>query len=849
MDNENCTIVVKFGSNCTVGIWRNNKVEIILNENESVIPSIISFTKKDILIGKTAKFLMNSNPKNTIYGINQLIGERFDDPKIQKFIKNVPFKVEKDSNSNKPIIIIEKENKTLNFLPEELYSIILEKLKENAEKYLKINIKNIIITVPANFSLNQRESIKKAVELAKLNLIEIMNEPIFACIAYGLEKLNKENHILVFHMGSSKLNVSILNVKDNSFRIRTSIYDENLGGDSYDNEFVKYCIKKLKEKINVDINKFPKERRYKILIKLKEKCERQRILLSTSENIPFEFNNFIEGKNLYFSIERKNFENICKNLFDGCIKLVEKALETTGLKKNEIDKIIMSGGCTLMPKIRKIMKNYFKGKEFYQTINPKEIYTYGATIQSHFKYKIKDNILETLKYLNDIEKSRDFVDKLEVSKVFEKMKLFTNNEITKNVLEVVQLNNPEKEEQRKEEIKNLVSQLNNNELTNKEYTENVLNLGSNIKEDIIYNVYHNPDKFVSISEIENSEEGSSLFIQGALSTYLNNNDILCVIEKETENENVAHTLLQLITSGEAFRKVIKISYTYGDFEDALILSNEDEKDNFIKMKKKEYSKAFNISEQDIIIADISKGTFTIKFIDQDATNDQITQIKKEPSIKDAKLCCLLTGCKISPSIFDSRGDRKEGWGINQKRGPPGYLIEYDPPIGWDGYGLRVKGEYDDGDDTWLGFSNIKGEWYIAYHGTSLRYANDIIEEGFKAGQGQVHENDKNMNPLNNDEIPICGRGVYVTPKIKVADEYSGGYSGWSWSENLFEFKGVKYQLVFMCRVNPYKIRICEDEKDYWIVSGDKIGKESKKEKYDNEIRPYRILLKEFKENN
>jgi hypothetical protein len=143
--------------------------------------------------------------------------------------------------------------------------------------------------------------------------------------------------------------------------------------------------------------------------------------------------------------------------------------------------------------------------------------------------------------------------------------------------------------------------------------------------------------------------------------------------------------------------------------------------------------------------------------------------------------------------------------------------------------------------------NIEGEWYIAYHGTSLRFANDIIEEGLKAGTNQLHNADNNINPLNKDDIPICGEGVYVTPLIKIADEYSGGYSGWSWSKNLFDYKGVKYQLVFMCRVNPYKIRICSGEKNYWIVSGDKIREKSYKTKYDNEIRPYRILLKEFKE--
>ena len=854
MDNDECTIGVKFGSNCSVGIWRNNKVEIIPNDiGSNTTPSIISFTRKDILIGKTAKNIMNINPKNTIYGINKLIGERFDDPEIQEFIKSIPFKVEKDLNSNKPIIIIEKEDETLKFLPEELYSMILVKLKEDAEKYLNTNIKNIIITVPANFNYNQRESIKNAVELAKLNLIEIMNEPTVACITYGFGELNKENHILVFQMGSSKLNISILNVQNYSFSIKTSVYDEKLGGDSFDNKFVEYCFKKFKEKTKIDINTFDKERRKKIWLKVKNKCERQRIILSTSEYIPFQINDFIDGRCLSLSIERKDFEKICKSLFDGCIKLVEKALETTGLKKNEIDKIIMSGGCSFMPKIQETMKKYFKGKRFYQDINPEEVYTYGATIQSHYQYEIKDNILEILKYLNDIEKSKDFVDKLEVVKVIEKMQLFTKINITKSDLEVVQLNNPEKDKKRKEQIKNIASDLNNNKLTNSQYLDNVLILGTDIKDNIIYDMYHNPEKFVSKKEIEAAKEDSTLFIQGALLAFLNQNNITAVIEKDSQNLQTSHTTLQLISNGEAFRKVIDVSITYGDIKDALILSDESEKDNFIKMKKKEYSLAIGIPEEEIIISNVRSGLgtiiFTIKFLGRDPTEKFLEIIAKDTALRDIKMNCLLKGCTISPSKFDSRGNKSNGWCTVKKRGPPNYLMEYDPPINWKGYGLYVLDQYDNGDNTWLGNSNVEGEWYIAYHGTSGRYASAILEGGYKAGGGQMYANDENINPLNKSIIPICGEGVYCSPLIRIADEYSGSKEGYK-SSNLLDFNNKKYQFVFMNRVNPYKVRISKEKKIYWIVSGDKLNdKSNQSHKYDDEIRPYRILLKEFKEDN
>ena len=848
MDNEDLIIGVKFGNNCCVGVWKNNKVNIILNNmGNRTTPSIISFTENGVLIGKEAEYQKIKNSKNTIYGINKLIGRNFDDPKIQKLIKNVPYKIEKDSDSDKPIIIVENKEETNNYSPEELNSIILKKLKEYAEKFLNQNVSNIIITVPSYYNEEQRESIKKSVELADLNLIELMDEPISACIAYELEKDEKEKNVLVFSMGSSKLTVSILNVKILSMKVINSFYDGNIGGDYFDDELVKYCVKVIENENKINLSNLDKNEKNKIYLKIKKIVERGKILLSTTKEITLEFDFLIKNKNIRINLKRNQLEKICEKLIEKSINLIEITLKKSKLNKSQIDEIILAGGSSSIPKIQEMIKKYFNGKEIKIKNRLNEVYAYGTVIES--KYKQGKGIAEAVQLLDDLKESHDFLEQLKLSEITTQIQTFTGQIITRQELEIIQLNNPKKEEQRKEEIDNIISQLNNNELTNEEYTENVLNFGSNIKEAIIYNVYHNPEKFISKEEIENSEEDSSLFIQGALFSYLNNNDILCAIEKETENENVSHSTLQLITSGEAFRKVIKVSFTYGDFKDALILSDENERQNFIKMKKTEYSKAFNIAEQDIIITDIHKGSYTIKFLGQDASKDQISQIKKDPSVKDVSLCCLLVASIISPSIFDSRGDRSSDWGINEKRGPPQHLMVYDPPIGWKGFGLRVWDQYDNGDNTWLGYSNVEGEWYIAYHGTSLRFANDIIEEGLKAGTNQLHNADNNINPLNKDDIPICGEGVYVTPLIKIADEYSGGYSGWSWSQNLFDYKGVKYQLVFMCRVNPYKIRICSGEKNYWIVSGDKIREKSYKAKYDNEIRPYRILLKEFKEDN
>ena len=194
---------------------------------------------------------------------------------------------------------------------------------------------------------------------------------------------------------------------------------------------------------------------------------------------------------------------------------------------------------------------------------------------------------------------------------------------------------------------------------------------------------------------------------------------------------------------------------------------------------------------------------------------------------------ILEYCRISPLMFDKKYDNKDGgWGIGQKRGPPNHLVDYDPPIGYLGYGLSVENKYDNGDNTWLGKDNKEGEWYIAYHGTDFKYVKDILEKGFGRGDGQYYSDDENINKLSNPPFEKCGKGVYCTPKIKEAETYA----------KPIRIGNFNYIVVIMVRVNPYKIRIPVRKPDYWIVSGDdlKIGNIRK---YDDEIRPYRILIK------
>ena len=191
-------------------------------------------------------------------------------------------------------------------------------------------------------------------------------------------------------------------------------------------------------------------------------------------------------------------------------------------------------------------------------------------------------------------------------------------------------------------------------------------------------------------------------------------------------------------------------------------------------------------------------------------------------------------CNISPSIIDDRGTTNTGWRTGKKSGPPGYLKDYIPPIGWIAIGLKAFDMYDNGDNTWIGTNNSIGEWYIGYHGVrSLESIQKIYDEGFRRGDEQYYKNYPNINPLTQLLYPICGEGAYFMPDIEEAKKNS----------SLFSYNGYNYRIVFMCRINPYEVRIADigNNKEYWIVEADKLGDMNGKKRI-NIVRPYRILL-------
>ena len=380
-----------------VALWKNGKVEIIPNDiGERTTPSVVSFTKNERLIGQAAKNQITKNYQNTIYDAKRLIGRRFDDPEVQYDMKTLPFKIEKDQIRNRLLISVEYKNQKKKFLPEEISAMILDKLKSTAEDYLGKKIYDTVLTVPAYFNDNQRQATKDAGRIAGLNIIRMINEPTAAAIAYGLNnKDENEKHILVFDLGGGTFDISILTVDNSLFEVRATRGDTHLGGEDFDNKLMRYCIQEFKEDTGIDI-----ENNQKVLRRLKVACEKAKRELSLSQQVEIDIDSLAGGQDFNIKITRPQFEEICNDLFERCLKPIELALKDAQLEKDKIDDIVLIGGSTRIPKIQEIVKEFFNNKELNKSINPDEAVAFGAAVQAAIVNNIEDTGLERLVLLD-----------------------------------------------------------------------------------------------------------------------------------------------------------------------------------------------------------------------------------------------------------------------------------------------------------------------------------------------------------------------------------------------------------------------------------------------------------------
>ncbi|XP_018424274.1 PREDICTED: heat shock 70 kDa protein-like, partial [Nanorana parkeri] len=328
------------------------------------------------LIGDAAKNQVALNPQNTVFDAKRLIGRKFDDRVVQSDMKHWPFQVVSDSGKPKVKVAYKGEEKT--FAPEEISSMVLLKMKETAEAFLGHPVRNAVITVPAYFNDSQRQATKDAGVIAGLNVLRIINEPTAAAIAYGLDKGSRgERNILIFDLGGGTFDVSILTIDDGVFEVKATAGDTHLGGEDFDNRMVNHFVEELKRKHKKDISQ-----NKRALRRLRTACERAKRTLSSSTQASIEIDSLYEGIDFYTSITRARFEELCSDLFRGTLDPVEKALRDAKMDKSQIHDIVLVGGSTRIPKVQKLLQDFFNGKELNKSINPDEAVAYGAAVQA-----------------------------------------------------------------------------------------------------------------------------------------------------------------------------------------------------------------------------------------------------------------------------------------------------------------------------------------------------------------------------------------------------------------------------------------------------------------------------------
>ena len=375
-----------------VGIFENNKVEILANESGNrTTPSWVSFGDER-LIGDAAKLNRNKNPENTIYDVKRLMGQTMSDGKLQNDVKNLPYIIQNENG--KPQIEVLYRNETKRFSPEQISAMILEKMKGIVEAYSGMSVTDCVITVPAYFNDAQRQATKDAGKIAGLNVLRIINEPTAASIAYGLDKMKdgEEKNILVFDCGGGTHDISLLNITDGIFEVKATAGDTHLGGEDIDRILVEYCIQEFQKRNRgkkVQDNK-------KVRSRLHTACERAKRTLSSSTTAMIEIDALFEGIDFGLTLTRAKFEDLCSELFRRTMEPVQKVLQDAKMSKANVDEIVLVGGTTRIPKIQSLLKDFF-GKNLNSGVNPDECVAYGATIQAAalagIQSEMTDNIL------------------------------------------------------------------------------------------------------------------------------------------------------------------------------------------------------------------------------------------------------------------------------------------------------------------------------------------------------------------------------------------------------------------------------------------------------------------------
>ena len=362
-------------TNSCVAVMEGNQPTVIINnEGERTTPSVVAFTDGgERKIGNPAKRQAITNPQNTVFSIKRFMGETYE--QVQKEIARVPYKVVRGENNTPRVDINGKL-----YSPQEISAMILQKRKKTAEDYLRQEVTEAVITVPAYFSDSQRQATKEAGKIAGLDVKRIINEPTAAALAYGLDKKNKDMKVAVYDLGGGTFDISILELGGGVFEVKSTNGDTHLGGDDFDQEIINWLAQEFaNENGGIDLKKDPMA-----LQRLKEAAEKAKIELSnqTSTEINLPYIMPVDGipKHLVKTLTRAKFEQLCDNLFQRSIEPCRQALKDAGLNASDIDEVLLVGGSTRIPKVQELVKEFF-GKEPNRSVNPDEVVAIGASIQ------------------------------------------------------------------------------------------------------------------------------------------------------------------------------------------------------------------------------------------------------------------------------------------------------------------------------------------------------------------------------------------------------------------------------------------------------------------------------------
>ncbi|KAL0808956.1 hypothetical protein ABMA28_012614 [Loxostege sticticalis] len=364
-----------------VAVWRGGVAEVIANDQGNrTTPSYVAFTPTDRLIGESAKNQAPFNPWNTVFGAKRLIGRRFDDVGVQMDLRHWPFHV--INENGKPKIIVEHKGEKKKFAPEEISSMVLFRMRQVAEAYLGVKVDKAVITVPAYFNDSQRQATRAAATIAGLEVLRITNEPTAAALAYGLERDTKgDKNVLVYDLGGGTFDVSVLSIGENEegtiYEVKATAGNTRLGGEDFDNRLVAYFAEDFRKKYGTDIIGNARATR-----RLKAASERAKRFLTSATEATVEVESLCDGIDYQGKITRALFEELCSDLFQDTLEPVQQALDDAKIQKSDIEDIILIGGSTRIPKIRRMLSEFFDGRTLTTSINPDEAVALGAAIQA-----------------------------------------------------------------------------------------------------------------------------------------------------------------------------------------------------------------------------------------------------------------------------------------------------------------------------------------------------------------------------------------------------------------------------------------------------------------------------------